>query len=1160
MRNSLSSIKFVMILLTAFLLISCAKENENFNKEKENIEESAIELTSMFERVPSSETSITFKNKIIENRDINYFKYEYIYNGGGVAAGDINNDGLPDLLFTANMGLNRLYLNKGDFKFEQITNSAGIKTVNDWVTGVTFADVNGDGWLDIYLCKSGWFTDPEMRRNLLFINNKDLTFTESSKAYGLDDPGYSTQATFFDFDNDNDLDVFVGNHPINFNTIFGKALEKRKNPPLYSSDQFYRNDSGKFTNISKKAGINNHGHTLGIVAADYNQDGFEDIYVSNDYLEHDFLYENNGNGTFTEVSKEKFNHLPKFSMGVDAADINNDGLLDIIAMEMLGANNKRQKTNMAAMNPEIFNLFKEEGFHSQFMHNCLQLNNGNGSFSEIAYLAGVAATDWSWSPLFADFDNDGWKDLFITNGYKRDVLNKDVVQQVEQKRQKGVQAFVEVQNQIPTTQVENLIFKNNGNLTFQKSNNLWMSGIGAFNSNGAIYSDLDGDGALDLIVNQMDGEAVVLKNNARKLNSSNNYVQFSLQGPKGNLNAIGAIVSIMGTNGIQIQHLTLTRGFQSAVDAIIHFGLGKENSVDEVLVYWPNGFIQEIANVKINSVNEISFDKEKSKKGNYIPPGNAPLFESVPIASKTPTHKEMVFDDYKKQVLLPHKLSQLGPGIAVGDLNGDELDDFYLGGAAGQSGQLFVQTNNQKFSAKQVLAFNKDKFAEDMGVLFFDCDGDKDLDLYVVSGSYEKQEKEQDQKDRLYINDGKANFTKSSGLIDGSAISGSCITAADFDNDGDLDIFVGGRLIPGKYPLSPSSQLYRNDQGKFNLVNAELAPMLEDIGMVTSAIWTDINDDGSMDLIIVGEWMEIKVLIQENGKFADRSYEMGLEFSGGWWNSIVGGDIDNDGDTDYVIGNLGLNSKNKVIDGQPFRVFGKDFDQNGSVDIALGYFENGICYPVRGLQCSSEQIPTIKKKFSSYSIFGDATIESIYGQEELSTATKFDVHQFESMVLLNQNGKSFKKIKLPEIAQISPTNGMILEDIDGDALLDLLLVGNFYPVEVETGRYDAHKGLFLKGQGNGKFKDLGRITSNLKLNGDAKGIALIGLGTEKKAAFLITQNDGDLVMLQSKKSFQLKAITDKTGTHNLPSNKSRKVERYYGSGYLSQSGNYSRAY
>ena len=794
------------------------------------------------------------------------------------------------------------------------------------------------------------------------------------------------------------------------------------------------------------------------------------------------------------------------------------------------------------------------------MHNCLQLNNGNADFSEIAYLAGVAATDWSWAPLFADFDKDGWRDLYITNGYKRDVMNKDIVMKIEEKRAQGVSAFTDIQNQIPSTKVENLIFKNNGDLTFKKNNAEWMSGIGAFNSNGAVYTDLDNDGALDLVINQMDGEAVVLKNNSRKINADSDFIQFNLKGQNGNSDAIGAIVALKTKKGLQVQHLTRTRGFQSAVDAKIHFGLGVGNTIEKAKVYWPNGQYQTIENLKINQNNKVVFDPAKTKKGVYFPQGQKAIFSKKTIANKTPKHQEKIVDDYKKQLLLPHKLSQLEPGLAVGDLNGDGLEDFYLGGAAGQAGQIFFQDQNQKFIPKQVSDFQKDKACEDMGVLFFDCDKDQDLDIYIVSGSYEMNENDSALKDRLYLNDGKGNFEKSSNAFDAPAISGSCVAAADFDADGDLDLFVGGRLIPGKYPLAPASQLYKNENGKFTLANEEFAPMLKDLGMVTSALWTDVNNDSKLDLLLAGKWMNIKVLIQNDGKFVDQSSAMGLDHSAGWWNSITGGDIDNDGDIDYVLGNLGHNSKHKVENGQPFRVFGKDFDQNGSYDIALGYFEEGICYPVRGLQCSSEQVPIIKKQFSNYSLFGDASIESVYGYDELSSALKLDVFNFESMVLLNENGKSFKKINLPEIAQIAPTNGLLLEDIDGDAFLDLLLVGNFYPVEVETGRYDAHKGLFLKGLGNGKFKDLGRVNSNLGLNGDAKALVMIGLGPDRKAAFLVAQNNAELIMISPNESFNLSVDKGAGQKQKLPNNAFRKMEVYLGSGYLAQSGNFIRGY
>ena len=694
----------------------------------------------LFKKLSASESGINVKNEIRESDVLNYYSYEYIYNGGGVAIGDLNNDNLPDLFFTANMKYNKLYLNKGNLQFQDISNQAGIQTKGDWCTGVTMVDINNDGWLDIYVSRSGWFKNPDQRRNLLFINNGDLTFTEQAAIYGIDDPGYTTQVTFFDFDRDNDLDLYVGNHPVNFKEMLIEGIERRKNPPQYQSDQLYRNDGGKFRNISKQAGISNYGYALGVIASDLDNDGWVDIFVSNDYSAPNYYYRNKGNGTFENVGLKMLKHSSRFSMGADIADINNDGWYDIYTTEMMAEDNRRQKTNMAPMSTDLFWTFIKENYGYQYMHNCLQLNQGNAPFSEIAYLADVATTDWSWSPLLADFDNDGYKDIFVTNGNKRDVLDKDFNVQKGYEVRQNPKAFSKVKDYIPMTKIANYIYRNNQNLTFQNQSTAWGFSE-AVNSNGASYADLDNDGDLDLVLNNMDEPSAIYKNQLKELNRENsNFLKIKFEGPSNNRNGLGARVSVKYGNQEQHHELLATRGFQSSVEPILHIGLNDVVTLDEVIISWPDEKRQIIKNVESGQTLRVNY-KNANKSGNSeikVPP----VFVSANKYLKNiRAHQEREFDDYSKQLLLPHKQSQFGPSIAVGDLNGDGLDDFFSGGAVNQAGLIAFQQKNGSFIPQKSTVLEKDRGREDMGSLFFDADGDGDLDLYVVSGSYEFEEK-----------------------------------------------------------------------------------------------------------------------------------------------------------------------------------------------------------------------------------------------------------------------------------------------------------------------------------------------------------------------------------------------------------------------------------
>jgi hypothetical protein len=1114
----------------------------------------------LFSLLDSTQTNINFTNIIKESNYVNYFKYEYMYNGGGVAVGDINNDGLPDIYLTGNLVPNRLYLNKGGLKFEDITIKAKASSINDWSTGVTMADVNNDGWLDIYVCRSGWVDDPVQRRNLLFINNTDGTFTEKALSYGIGDTGYSTQATFFDFDKDGDLDLYVANHPHLFRQHVDEFLRKAKNPPEDNRDKLYRNDGGQFTEVSREAGILNYAHTLGIVATDFNQDGWVDLYISNDFQEADIYYQNNGDGTFSDQTSQAMKHTAKFSMGVDAKDFNNDGWMDLMAVEMMAEDNKRQKTNMAPMNPKLFWDAVSLGFGYQYMHNVLQLNNGpipgtvdSITFSEIAYLSGVATTDWSWAPLFADFDNDGYKDLFVSNGFRRDVLDKDFKKKLKKFwKDKEKAKYEELEPLLPSTLLPNYMYRNNGDLTFSNTAREW--GLSQkVNSNGATYADLDLDGDLDLIVNNIDAPALVYQNNADALGKSNS-IQIKFKGPDKNPLGLGVKVQLKTPDGWQYEELTLSRGFQSSVEPVLHFGLGKYSQADQIKILWPDNKVETLSEVPAGESVLVDYTNARESTPAKADATAGFIFQKS-RALGAYTHREKAYDDYKDQVLLPHKLSQNGPGMAVGDINNDQLDDLYIGGAAGQAGQLFLQDASGAFIPAKASVFEKDKGYEDMGAIFFDANGDQSLDLYVVSGSYEFPEQSKMLQDRLYLNDGSGQFTRAENALPALTSSGSCVIAADFDKDNDLDLFVGGRVVPKKYPQSPSSYILQNDQGVFKDVTAELAPELQQIGMVTAALWTDYDNDSYPDLLLAGEWMPICLFQNQKGEALERAATPGLDNSSGWWNSICGGDFDNDGDIDYILGNMGLNSKNQASPAYPFHIYAKDFDESGSFDIVLGYYNKGIQYPVRGLQCSSEQIPELASKIPTFEEFGNLTIEGIYGAEELENALHLEVVNFSSSYLENRGSEGFTLHPLPLDAQFGPTYGQLVEDFDGDGCLDVLIAGNQYPVEVETGRYDAHKGLLLRGDCAGGFEAVLPRASGFFVDGDTKSMSMISLGGDKGMGVLVAENDGPVHLFElSSEALNLVRLEENVFTimENLGGNKERKREFYIGSGYLSQ--------
>ena len=1096
-------IYFILIISLAFSFCTDTKKQvQQTTTQSNNVETKKAE--PLFSLLTSEQSGINFNNFNIENQGANYYHYEYFYNGGGVATADFNNDGLLDIVLTANMAPNRLYINKGDLKFDDITATSGINSKTaDWCTGVTIVDINNDGFQDIFISRAGWFKDTNKSKltNLLFINNGNLTFTESAEKYGFTDQSRSTQACFFDKDNDGDLDVYIINHPIkhtsfNQSTITGKVSYQDKGATYSDSDKLYENRNGTFVDITKKSGLQNVAFGLGVIAADLNNDGWQDLYVANDYSKPDYVLINQKNGSFKNELFTALKHMSKFSMGLDIADINNDGLLDIFNSEMLGNDNYSKKVNMASMNPKLYQGFVDAKLHYQDMHNSLQLNNGNGTFSEISWMANIAETDWSWSPLFADYDNDGYKDLFVSNGYKRDVMNKDYTSKNKDKGVKNPKIFDILQAEIPVSKTYNYIYQNNGDLTFKDKSAAWGLKDAALNTNGSAYADLDNDGDLDLVLNNLNEQAVVYRNN----NTKNNFITLELR-DKTTI-PYGAKVSILDKGKQQYWELANANGFQSHSDSRIHFGLGASKNIDSILVNWPTKGLRLYTSLEVNKIHQLTFNegtpfslKKETKKTLMTN-----VTEKININNK---HKEYDYDDYIKEILLPHKLSQEGPFIDVADVNADGLEDFYQGNGVGYPGVLYLQKPNGTFIASNQKDFKKDKMSEDLGVLFFDYDKDGDQDLYVVSGSNEHDLNSTLQLDRLYENDGIGNFTKTSGIIPSVYASGSCVKAADIDNDGDVDLFIGGFQTPENYPQPGESQLLINNNGVFKNEIVSRTDNMSSIGMVKDAVFTDINNDNQKDLVIVGHWMAIEIYINNNGAFTNQSKTYGTDKNIGWWNTITATDTNKDGNIDLLAGNLGTNSKHKATNEQPFVIMAKDFDSNGTNDIALGYYNDNQLYPVRGLQCSSEQVPSIKANVSSYAEFGSLTFDQVYSNFDTNNAEIHKATYFESAMLLNQNNQfTFKA--LPKRSQVAPTNGILVLDIDGNDTNEIITVGNQYPVEVETGRYDAHIGSVMSSD----FNTISLQKSGFFNDKDARDIDVI---TIKGVKHIMVSNNRDTI-------------------------------------------------